>query len=170
MLDLIPPQYKILALIGAGIACMMIGASGAWVVQGWRLDALQGRFDLFVGQVKAEGEKAAIESLAITKANERRKEQADHENIAALAALRADNLRLRNARTGGSFLPAAAAGAQSPDRIIFDRSELESAIRRLDVGVSGVIEQGDEARVNLDSARRWAQDPASGLKMATGLR
>lgn len=145
------------------------GGGLAWKVQGWRLDALQDRYDGFVAATKAEGEKAAITAAATKKADEKRKEVADHENAAALTALRADNLRLRNTRTGGSYLPAAAAGAVRPDRITFDRAELESAIQRLDAGVSGVAEKGDEARVNLDTARKWAQDPESGLKMATAM-
>ena len=84
------------------------------------------------------------------------KERADEESARSLAALRADRDRLRRARPSGDFVPRTAAIAGSPDRACFDRPELERAIREFDTEVAGLIGQGDETRLKLDSAIRWA--------------
>jgi len=47
--------WALVALFALGLSS---GAGGAWWVQGWRLDALQGKYDGFVATVKAEGEAA----------------------------------------------------------------------------------------------------------------
>lgn len=163
-------QTKLAAALAISAVLVGIGAAGAWTVQGWRLDALQARYDGFVSVTKANGEAAQREADRISKADKSRKEQADAENNRTLAGLRADVKRLRNARAGSSYLPAAAPGTDRPERIAFDRAELESAIRSLDQEVSGIVGQGDEARVNLDTAKRWAQDKATGMKIATALQ
>lgn len=144
--------WLVVGSFGLGIAS---GGIPAWKYQGARLDALQARYDGFAAATKAEGEKAAISAYSIKKADEKRKEVADHENAATLAALRTDNKRLRESRARGGYLPAAPSGASRPDRATFDRAELESAIRVFDSAVSGLVEKGDEARVKLDTARNW---------------
>lgn len=162
----------LLVWIAAGALALGVASGGglAWKVRGWQVEAVKAKFDGFVTATKAEGEKVAIAELAITKADERRKEQADHEIITTLAYLRTDNQRMRDARSSGSYLPQDSGTAGSPQRITFDRPLLESAIRLLDSEVSGIVEKGDEARVKLDTAKRWAQDPATGMKLATVLK
>jgi hypothetical protein len=116
----------------------------------------EAKFQAFVAQTRAEGEAAQKSALERIAADKLRKENADHENALSLAALRADNDRLRSARTHSSYLPAATAGAKDPDRACFSRTDLERAIQRLDARVSGIVDQGDVARVNLDTGKKWA--------------
>jgi len=108
----------------------------------------------FVATVKAEGESAQKTVIARIAADKLKKEKADHENALSLAALRADNDRLRHARAGRSFVPTTTPGAKDPDRACFKRADLERAIQRLDGRISGIVETGDIARVNLDTAKK----------------
>ena len=141
---------------GAFVLGLSSGAGGAWWVQGLRLDALQAKYDGFVATTKAEGE--AAKKLADAKAAEdkRKKESSDHEYEIRIAALTADVGRLRDARARSSYVPAAPAGSRSPGLACFDRADLESALRRLDAGVSGLIAEGDADAVGLNVARSWA--------------
>lgn len=102
-------------------------------------------------QAKERAEKQAASDRAA-------KEKADEDLKASRADAASLARRLRNARAASSYLPPASPGSASPSRAAFDRAELERAIQRLDAGVSGLIEEGDQARVGLDSAKRWAQD------------
>jgi len=138
------------------VAAFMAGGAAAWAVQGYRLDAVSAGYRAFVSTTAVLGEaakKAAVRQAAL---DQSKKEQADHENKIAVAALRADIVRLRNTRASGSFVPATAATPGRPELACFDRSGLESAIRVLDRGVQGLVDEGSEATVNLDTAKRWA--------------
>jgi hypothetical protein len=155
--------WALVALFALGLA---FGGSGAWWVQGQRLAATQARFDGFVGTVKAEGE--AAKKLAEAKAAEdkRIKENSDHEYQIALAGLRADNQRLRDARAGSRIVPAAPAapaGSRSPGLACFDRAELEQALQRFDAGISGLFDEGDTDAVGLNVARSWAASIRAGM-------
>lgn len=142
--------------LGRLLLATLAGAAIAWTLQGWRLDAVKAEFKGFVDTTRAIGEAAQQAAIATAKADHQRKEHADAENITTLDRLRADNQRLRDARAGRSFLPAAAPGARSPATACFDRPELERSLRDFDRGITGLIDEGDEARVNLDTAKRWA--------------
>ena len=120
----------------------------------WREDVRA--FTAYKIEVAALGKAAEMEKARIEESNKLNKERTDAENQRTLDTLRADVKRLRLARAGRSFLPAATATAKSPDRACFDRAELESAIRDFDRGVASLIDEGDEARVNLDTAKKWA--------------
>lgn len=150
---LIGNPWVLAALFALGLA---FGGSGAWWVQGQRLAATQARFDGFVGTVKAEGE--AAKKLAEAKAAEdkRIKENSDHEYQITLAGVRADNKRLRDARSGSHILPAAPAGSRSPGVACFDRAELEQALQRFDARIAGLFDEGDADAVGLNVARSWA--------------
>lgn len=121
----------------------------------------QARLD-FVEGVKAIGEKQEKETAAkIAKAN-KDKEQADADNAktrsdlaGVYAAYR--SLRDQRNRAGSSILPAAAPGAASPESITFDRSGLDRALSGFDAGVTGLLESGDKAIADLNTARAWAQ-------------
>ena len=84
------------------------------------------------------------------------KEKADNENKVSRSRIASLSSQLRDARSG-SYLPPAAPGSASPERSCFDRTSLDSAIRRLDSGVQGIIDKGDAAITDLDTAKRWAQ-------------
>ena len=108
------PTLLLWLALGSFALGLASGAGGAWTVQGWRLDAVQAEFDGFTATVKAQGE--AAEKLAKAKADEdkRNKERVDREYQTTIAGLAADVKRLRD-----------------------DRAELEQAVQRLDVEVSG---------------------------------
>lgn len=141
---------------GAFVLGLSSGAGVAWWVQGLRLDALQAKYDGFVATTKAEGEAAKQLAEAQAAKDKRKKESSDHEYQTTIANLRADVKRMRDDRTRGRFVPAAPASSRNPGIACFDRAELEQAIRRLDSGVSGLLEQGDADAVGLNTARAWA--------------
>lgn len=150
------PAVLLWLVLGAfGLGAVSAGGI-VWKVQGWRLDAVQAKFDGFVATVKAEGE--AAEKLAKAEAAEdkRKKEIADHDYQSRIDSLVADNQRLRNERSRRGYVPAAPAGSRNPEIACFDRADLEQALRRLDEGISGLIDEGDADAVGLNVARRWA--------------
>lgn len=138
----------------AAVVFLTLGA--ALKIQTSRLDSVKAEYTGFVSTVKAQGEIAKKAADIKAQQDKQLKEQADRENQSTISSLHADIKRLRNARTSGSFLPPAAPSAKSPDRACFDRTLLESAIRTLDSEVSVLVESGDEARVNLDTGKKWA--------------
>lgn len=144
-------------LLAALLAAFVAGGAAAWTVQGYRLDALQQKYDGFVSLTKVQGEAARKAAVKQAANDQLRKEKADHENQAVIAVLHADIERMRKSRAAGSFVPAAPAGARRPELACFDRAELESAIRELDIKVQGLVDEGSEAAVNLDSAKAWAR-------------
>jgi hypothetical protein len=89
-------------------------------------------------------------------ADKQRKEASDASYTKALVLLSADANRMLNARSISDYVPAAPANSRSPETACFDRRQLEQALRRLDAGVSGLVGEGDETRLKLDTAIRWA--------------
>ena len=85
------------------------------------------------------------------------KERADNENKVNRGRITSLSNQLRDARSASSYLPPAPAGSPSPATIAFDRAALDAAIRRLDAGIQGLIDEGDAAIADLDTAKRWAQ-------------
>jgi hypothetical protein len=144
--------YVAMACFVAGVAS---GAAPAWKYQGARLEAVQARYDSFVAQTKLIGEQAEKEAAARIAADKLNKEKSDAE-YTKLSAANADLAkRLHNARSHIGYLPPARAASSHPDRACLARAEFESAIRRLDDGVSGLIAEGDAARIGLDVAKEW---------------
>lgn len=152
------PAALLWLLLAAFVAGLASGAAPAWYVQGLRLDALQSKHDGFVATTKAQGEAAKKEAEAKAKADRQLKESSDREYQTTIASLRADVKRMRDDRTRASFVPAAPAGSRSPGLACFDRADLDGALRRLDAGISGLIEEGDADAVGLN-AGRGTQDP-----------
>ena len=145
--------WALAALFALGLT---FGGSGAWWVQGQRLAATQARFDGFVGTVKAQGEATKKLADATAAEDKRKKESSDHEYQTTIASLRADVKRMRDARAGGRFVPAAPAGSRRVDLACFDRAELERTIRDFDTAIQGLVDQGSADAVGLNVARRWA--------------
>ena len=148
-------RIKDYVMLGLGILILILGMSLA--VQSARLKAEKAEHKAFVAEVKGVGLVAQAKADRQKKDDIARERQANAENTKSVAALRAANKQLRDERAGRNILPAPSPGAASPERITFDRAELESALRRLDAGVSSLVAEGDEARVNLDTAKGWAQ-------------
>lgn len=61
-------------LVMAGIAGAAIGFSGAWTVQGWRLDSAKAEHNVFVAKSEALGDQAKAEKL---------KKEQEHEKVLA---------------------------------------------------------------------------------------
>lgn len=156
------PAALLWLLLAAFVAGLASGAAPSWYVQGLRLDALQSKHDGFVATTKAQGEAAKKEAEAKAKADRQLKESSDREYQTTIASLRADVKRMRDDRARASFVPAAPAGSRSPGLACFDRADLDGALRRLDAGISGLIEEGDAGAVGLNAGRRWAAGIGSG--------
>ena len=129
----------------------------AILVQTARLDFLEDAFEEFRVEVEVAG-RVQEEQTKTRIAEERaEKEKSDAENARATASLRATIRKLRDERASSSFVPPAASAPASPDRAAFDRAELERALRELDSGVQGLVDEGSQAVVDLDTAKGWAQ-------------
>lgn len=152
-LDLIPAPVRIGALVAVIVGALVAG----WAVRGYEVEAVQAKFDSFVATTKAEGEAAKKLADAKAESDKKLKENIDASYQTALAALAADNRRMRDARSGISFVPAAAPGSLRPELACFDRAELERSIRDFDRGVSRLIDEGGAKAIGLDSAREWAR-------------
>jgi len=150
------PTALLWLALAAFTAGLVSGAGPAWYVQGLRLDAVQSAFDGFVATTKAEGEAAKKLAEAKAKADRQLKESSDHDYQTTIAGLNADIKRMRDARAGGRFVPAAPAGSRRVDLACFDRAELERTLRDFDTAIQGLVDQGSADAVGLNVARRWA--------------
>jgi len=148
--------FTLYLLLGA-LAVFAVGSAIIYWQQS-RYDALNKEYAGFQAQVKANGEAAERETKRINTENAKKKEKIDNENIKLRADVAAIAKRLRDARAASGFLPPAASGSASPDRIAFDRAQLERTLQRFDAGVSGIVAEGDGALTDLNSAREWAAD------------
>ena len=154
--------WALAALFALGLA---FGGSGAWWVQGQRLDAVQAKYDGFVATVKAEGEAATKLAEATAAEDKRKKESSDHEYQTTIAGLNADIKRMRDDRARSRFVPAAPAGSRRVGLACFDRADLERTLQQFDEAVTGLIAEGDADAVGLNVARSWA----SGIRSGTSL-
>ena len=101
----------------------------------------------------AENDKRVKIAIAQAKKD---KEKADENHKRVVARLQFDVKRLRD-NPPSSFLPPAPAGSTSPERASFNRAELDRALRSFEEGIEGLIAEGDDSRIGLDTAKRWAQ-------------
>jgi hypothetical protein len=150
------------------VASAAVGASGAWTVQGFRLDAARADYAAFKTQVKAAGDVQNVKAKAEDATNQQRKEKADVQNTEAKRSLAATytaarKLRVDRAGAGSGFLPAAPAGAPDPARTCFDRAALDRGLAEADavlqIGAEEILQRGDAAVVDLNTAKAWAQAP-----------
>jgi hypothetical protein len=155
LLSVVTKNPMVLAYIAAAAFAAGIATGGipAWKYQGAMKDAVQAKYTSFVAQTKAEGEAAQKIALAKEAQDKLNKENAD-ETYKQLMARNADlAMQLLNSRASRGYLPAASAGSSHPERACFNRLQLGEAIRQLDAGVQSVIDQGDSARIGLDTAK-----------------
>lgn len=150
------PGVLLWLIAAAFVLGLSSGAGGAWWVQGLRLDAVQAEYDGFVATTKAQGEASKKLADATAAEDKRKKESSDHDYQTTIARLDADVKRMRNARAGSRFVPAAPASSRRVDLACFDRAELERTIRDFDTAIQGLIDQGSADAVGLNVARRWA--------------
>lgn len=145
-------RLPLIAYVGifAGL-CLLFG-----IVQTHRLKAEKAAYSAFRADVRAKGEAAEKAAQEQVKRDQKAKESVDAQNRRLRAANDSLSRGLLDARTARGYVPAPSAGTGDPDRACFSRAELERALQQLDAGVSGLIGEGDTARVNLDSAKDWA--------------
>lgn len=146
--------------IAGVIAATIIGLSIAVKVQTARLEAVKAEYSAFKAQVAALGEAAAKEAARVNLANQKAKEVADAKTKALLVANADLGKRLRDARSNSGFLPKPPADSRSPQLACFQRTELESALQRLDAGVSELIGEGATFQLRLATAAEWAKSLA----------
>lgn len=155
MLPIPPFAYKWIAIGG-----VMLILAGAAYVQTKRLDTCKREYAEFVAKVKAIGEAQEAAAKLKDAENQTKMEKANAENARTRSALVTALNGLRNANSGRGNLSAPAPTAASPARTCFDPAKLDSALRKLDQGVLGIVEIGSGAVIDLDTARAWAQEPA----------
>ena len=116
------------------------------------------RLESYQLAVKAVGQAQEERTAARIKSDKENKEVTDRAHkIKLAAAIRFANAladQLRKAPSGG-FVPAAPAGAPSPDRACFDRSQLDGALRNFAADTAGLIAEGDRAIIGLDASKNW---------------
>lgn len=154
MIPLPPTAYAALG------AVLVIGGLGvALKVQTSRLDAAKAEFAAFVAQTKAIGE-AAEKAAKLKEAEDRkRKEDADAETARMrrdLAGVYDAYKRLRDSPSRRTFSEASGT-AGSPARACLDAAAANRALQAFDAGVAGLLEEGDRAIVDINTARRWAK-------------
>lgn len=145
------------AYIAAGGAVIILGLSVALKVQTDAKQAVKAEYAAFVADVRAKGEAQERETKATIERDRKAKEKVDAENKRLRSANATLAVSLRESRSSVGYLPAPAPGAASPNRVCFDRGSLERSIAELDAGVSSLVERGDAYRIDLDSAKSWAQ-------------
>lgn len=146
-------NWKLVA-IGALIA--ILGAYG--MTMRTQRDIARAEYSDYRRNVAVAAQAAAEQALQKTIEDEKKKEKADEENLRLRTALDATTRRLRDARAASSFVPAAASCPSRPESASFDRTLLERALRDLDSEVQGLVDEGSRAVIDLDSAKRWAQE------------
>lgn len=142
-----------LQILYSVIAAVVIGGVG-WYI--YDCESKKTDFAVFKSNVELLGKKAKEEADRKETANKLAKEKADAQNQKLRANNAALTKRLHDARARSGFLPAPAPAAKRPDILAFDRTELDGALRRLDAGVSGLVAEGDQARIDLDTVREWS--------------
>jgi len=154
-------QTWIYIIVAAVIAVLSLAVK----VQTSRLEATEAAYSAFKAQVAVLGEQAAKDAKTAEISNLASKKRADDENIRAkrdLAGLYDAYRSLRDQHAGSGILPAAAAGAADPDRTCFSRAALAEGLDRSDAilqeGAVGILQRGDQAIVDLETARGWARE------------
>lgn len=121
-------------------------------------DIARAEYSEFRREVAIAAQAAAEQALKKTIADQKRKEEADADNLRLRGDLDLLTKRLRDARASSNFVPAAPSCPDRPDSAAFDRTLLERALRTLDSEVQGLVDEGSRAVIDLDTARRWAKD------------
>lgn len=132
----------------------------ALLVQTARYEFVEMAFEEFKIETRTAGRVQEEQTKARIAEERAAKEKADAENARAVARLNATIRKLRDERASSSFVPNAASATASPERACFDRPELERALRDFDSEAARLVDEGSKAVVDLDTAKRWAQNVA----------
>lgn len=146
----IPPQALKFGAYGLIVSAAYIGGC----VRGSQ--TANEKYLRFKADVEAVG-KASQRDADIKAAKDKEKAHASDLSYAkALTVLGADIERLHK-RTSTNSLPAPPADTKCPEGwACFDRAIIQSALQRLDEELSGIAEEGDQVRLRLEYAIKWA--------------
>lgn len=159
-------QLSPLAWGAIGAMIIIVALTAAVKIQTSRLETAQGERDVARSQLatfKAETKRLGDEAARAAKAREAQdrkdKEKADAENKDLRRELDARRRQLRDRANsaGGSLVPAPGPAPRSPDTVTFDRSLLDRALREYEAEVEGLIGEGAEAVIDLDTAKQWGK-------------
>ena len=144
-----------MSILAYGLVALAIMSSigyGVSRVKAWGAD-----------EVRAEWAAANLKAKAAAEAkdeeNRKEKEKADDQNAKAKRELAGlyDAYRSLRDQPARRFVPEAPAGSASAARACYDPVALDSALRTLDKGVAGLLQEGDSAITDLNTARKWAK-------------
>lgn len=144
-----------LGWIKAIVALAVITAVGGYM---WRCEYVKEERAAFIGRLEEQAEAQRLRIIDRIKNDKLKKAVTDAKNDKTTAALLLANKRLRDLRASSSFLPAPSPTARSPQEATVLRAEFERAIQQLDGEVSRIVEEGDKARIDLDSAKEWVKE------------
>jgi hypothetical protein len=145
-------MYVAIAAFAACVSCLAFAG-----IQTHRLKAVKAEYAAFVAEVRAKGLEQERRTKEKTLTDQKLKESTDAQNAKLRSANVALSASLLNARASRGYLPQSSPGTGSPDTACFDRTLIERAIRELDVGVSGLLGEGDQAIIDRDTARDWVK-------------
>lgn len=117
-------------------------------------------FAEFKAQVKVIGEVQAQETKKTNDHNEALRKESDNENAKTrrdLAGVYGAYASLRDQRTRSRTVSSLPASASHPDTICFQREKFAGAVGVIETGVPVITRKGDDAIVDLNSARMWAK-------------
>lgn len=143
-------------LVAVGVIVAILGTYG--VTMRTQRDIARADYSEYRLKIAVAAQAAAEEALKRTIADEKRKEAADADNLRLRGDLAVLTKRLRDARAGSSFVPAAASCPDRPSSAAFDRTLLERALRDFDSAIQGLVDEGSRAVIDLDTAKRWAKE------------
>ena len=162
----IPACSAVLPWLRAGVLIAVFSAvfsAGAWVNGArWEIkyNALEASFTTFKTSVATLGERARTAAVERQLKDLKIKEKADASNARMHANSRAviEQLRRERDSASGGGLSAPAPSTADPGRTCFDPAGLAGALRSLDEGLLGIIEEGTKAVIDLDTAKAWAKE------------
>jgi hypothetical protein len=114
------------------------------------------KYQTFLIQTEAVGKAQEAATKAKILSDKLVKDTADAEHAATVKSLNDTLSRLRSERASRSYLPPAAPGAPSAQRACLSRPDAERAIREFVEGAGRLLEEGDRAIVDLNTAKAWA--------------
>ena len=151
--------------LGITIALLSIALSAVgWLYNGALKEKarVQGEYEAFKLVTKRLGDNAEKDRIAKESADKTRKEKADAENAATRKRVTELNRQLRDARSKisalGSPLSATSPSAKRPQIISFIRADLDRTLSEFVAETSRIAEEGDDYRIDLDTAKKWAQE------------
>lgn len=143
------------AIIGLALALGLMGI--ALKLQISRLNACKAEFKAFQAQVEVLGKQAEENARKRDLETKQAKEKADHENTVLRTKLADTAKRLRDTSTRSSYLSQVPPSAGNPETTCFDRAKLDAAFRDFRAGISELAIEGEQATIDLDTAKKWAQ-------------